>query len=312
VTPSATTGKTLSKANFPKRPSCFRFSAKGNVLLSRAAVGPPVNWRPPANAAHPNKGATLCDNPAMELGIGGRRAAVAASSKGLGFAIAAALAAEGVRVALCGRDGGRVEAAALSIGKGAIPLVADVSTPDGARRFIVDARGALGGVDILVANAGGPPAGTFESTEVDAYPAALDLNLLSVVAMCKEAVPEMRERRWGRIVAVTSIAVRQPIGNLILSNTARAGTTGFLKTLSREIAAEGITVNSLQPGLFGTERLQELYGGDLEEAAAGIPAGQVGRPEDFGAIAAFLCSEHARHLTGAAIQVDGGSYAGLM
>ncbi len=256
--------------------------------------------------------ATLCDNPAMELGIGGRRAAVAASSKGLGFAIAAALAAEGVRVAICGRDGGRVEAAALSIGKGAIPLVADVSTPAGAGRFVVDARGALGGVDILVANAGGPPPGTFESTEVDAYPAALDLNLLSVVAMCKEAVPEMRERRWGRIVAVTSIAVRQPIGNLILSNTARAGTTGFLKTLSREIAAEGITVNSLQPGLFGTERLQELYGGDLEEAAAGIPAGQVGRPEDFGAIAAFLCSEHARHLTGAAIQVDGGSYAGLM
>jgi 3-oxoacyl-[acyl-carrier protein] reductase len=248
----------------------------------------------------------------MDLGIGGRRAAVAASSKGLGFAIASALAAEGVHVALCGRDGDRVEAAARSIGNGAIPLVADVSTPDGARRFVVDARGALGGVDILVANAGGPPPGTFESTELEAYPAALDLNLLSVVAMCKEAVPEMREGRWGRILAVTSIAVRQPIGNLILSNTARAGTTGFLKTLSREVAAEGITVNSLQPGLFGTERLQELYGGDLEEAAVGIPCGQVGRPEDFGAVAAFLCSEHARYLTGAAIQVDGGSYAGLM
>jgi 3-oxoacyl-[acyl-carrier protein] reductase len=248
----------------------------------------------------------------VDLGIAGRRAAVAASSRGLGYATAAALAAEGVRVALCGRDGGRVEAAARSIGDAAVPLVADVSTPAGARGFVVEARRVLGGVDILVTNAGGPPAGTFESTDVEAYPTALDLNLLSVVAMCKEAVPEMRERGWGRVVAVTSIVVRQPSGNLILSNTARAGATAFLKTLAREVAADGITVNSIQPGVFATERLQELYDGDLDKAAAGIPAGRVGRPEEFGTIAAFLCSEHARYLTGAAIQIDGGSYAGLM
>jgi 3-oxoacyl-[acyl-carrier protein] reductase len=252
------------------------------------------------------------ENPPVDLGIAGRRAAVAASSRGLGYAIAAALAAEGVRIALCGRDSARVEAAARSIGDAAVPLVADVSSLDGARGFVVDARRALGGVDILVANAGGPPAGTFESTDVEAYPAALDLNLLSVVAMCKEAVPEMRERGWGRVVAVTSIVVRQPSGNLILSNTARAGTTAFLKTLAREVAADGITVNSLQPGVFATERLQALYDGDLEKAAADVPAGRVGQPEEFGAIAAFLCSEHARYLTGAAIQVDGGSYTGLM
>jgi 3-oxoacyl-[acyl-carrier protein] reductase len=111
---------------------------------------------------------------------------------------------------------------------------------------------------------------------------------------------------------VTSIVVRQPSGNLILSNTARAGTTAFLKTLAREVAADGITVNSLQPGVFATERLQALYDGDLQKAAADVPAGRVGQPEEFGAVAAFLCSEHARYLTGAAIQIDGGSYTGLM
>jgi 3-oxoacyl-[acyl-carrier protein] reductase len=120
----------------------------------------------------------------------------------------------------------------------------------------------------------------------------------------------MQERRWGRVVAITSLAVRQPYPELILSNTARAGATGFLKTLAREVAADGVTVNSLQPGLHDTERVRGLYG-DAVDAAAGVPAGTMGRPEDFGAIAAFLCSEHARHVTGAAIPVDGGAYAGL-
>ena len=248
----------------------------------------------------------------MDLGLEGRRAAVAAASRGLGFAVALALASEGVRVAICGRDAGRVEATARSIGAGAVPLVADVSAPAGAARFVEDARAALGGVDILVTNAGGPPPGTFESTPLESYAPALDLNLLSVVAMCKAAVPEMRERRWGRVVAITSLAVRQPYPTLILSNTARAGATGFLKTLAREVAADGVTVNSLQPGSHATERLRELYGGSLDEAAGSIPAGFVGRPTDFGAAAAFLCSEQARFITGAAIPVDGGEYAGLL
>jgi 3-oxoacyl-[acyl-carrier protein] reductase len=249
----------------------------------------------------------------MDLGIAGRTAAVAASSAGLGLASARALAAEGVRVALCGRDRGRVDEAAASIGELAIPLVADVSTTEGATGFVAAAADALGASpDILVTNAGGPPAGTFDSTPLDAYEDALKLNLLSVVAMCKAAVPAMRERRWGRVVAVTSIAVKQPVPTLILSNTARAGATGFLKTLAREVAADGVTVNSVLPGLHATDRLVSLHGGDVSDAARGIPAGFVGDPADFGAVVAFLCSEHARFVTGDAVLVDGGQYSGLV
>lgn len=247
----------------------------------------------------------------MRLGLEGRTAAVAAASTGLGFASAAALAAEGVRVAICGRDQARIEAAAARLGAAALPLVADVGSIDGATGFVEAAIGALGHVDILVTNAGGPPAGTFASTDVAAYQRAVDLNLLSVVAMCKAAVPAMQERHWGRVVAITSVAVRQPIPTLILSNTARAGATGFLKTLAREVAADGVTVNSLQPGLHATDRLTQLHGGDLGSAAAGVPAGVVGDPDDFGAMVAFLCSEQARFVTGTAIPVDGGAYAGL-
>ncbi|MDQ6853373.1 MAG: SDR family oxidoreductase [Actinomycetota bacterium] len=244
----------------------------------------------------------------MDLGISGRRAAVAAASRGLGYATAAALAAEGVRVAICSRDRHRIEEAAGSIGDGAVPLVADVGTVDGARQFVDAAHAALGGVDILVPNAGGPPPGDFSSTRVEQYLEAFELNCLSVIAMCDAAVPEMRERRWGRVVAITSIAVRQPIPGLILSNTARAGATGFLKTLAREVAGDRVTVNSLQPGTHDTDRVRQLGHAD----PSGVPAGMLGRPEDFGAIAAFVCSEHARFLTGTAIPVDGGAYAGLL
>src|SRR5437870_11035460 len=124
--------------------------------------------------------------------------------------------------------------------------------------------------------------------------------------MCQAAVPAMRAQRWGRIVAITSLAVRQPNPALILSNTARAGLTGFLKTLAREVAADGVTVNSLLPGIHATERVAALHG-DETSAAAGIPAGRIGDPDDFGRIAAFLCSEHANYITGAALQVDGGA-----
>jgi 3-oxoacyl-[acyl-carrier protein] reductase len=163
----------------------------------------------------------------------------------------------------------------------------------------------------VVANAGGPPAGTFASTDVDAYLPALELNLLSTVAMCKAAVPAMVERGWGRIVAITSLTVRQPAASLILSNTARAGATGFLKTLAREVAPHGVTVNSVQPGSHDTDRLRELHGGDLAGAAAGIPAGTVGDPADFGAAVAFHCSERARFVSGVALPIDGGAFAGL-
>lgn len=247
----------------------------------------------------------------MELGLGGRRAAVAAATGGLGLAAARSLAAEGATVAICGRDPDRVADAARRIGASATGLVADVSTPDGATRFVEEATGALGGLDILVTNAGGPPAGTFRTTELAAYERAISLNLLSVVAMCQAAVPAMQRQRWGRVVAITSISVRQPIADLITSNTARAGATGFLKTLASEVASDGVTVNSVQPGYHATQRVRSLVGDDLSSLAARIPAGHVGDPADFGVIVAFLCSAQARFLTGAAIPVDGGAAGGL-
>lgn len=240
----------------------------------------------------------------MDLGIAGRRAAVAAASAGLGFESARSLAAEGVQVAICGRDRARIDEAARRIGAAATPLVCDVSTVAGASAFVAAASEALGGVDILVTNAGGPPGGNFAETPVDAYPEALDLNLMSVVAMCKAAVPDMQDRRWGRVVAITSLSVRQPMAQLILSNTARAGATAFLKTLAREVAADGVTVNSAQPGLHLTERLEQIY-------ADGLPDRPLGDPADFGQVVAFLCSEQARFITGAQLNVDGGDYAGL-
>ncbi|MGQ0615567.1 MAG: SDR family oxidoreductase [Acidimicrobiia bacterium] len=248
----------------------------------------------------------------MDLGLGGRTAAVAAASAGLGFAAAAALAAEGVQVAICGRNRDTVDDAVQRLGGDAVGLVADVATPAGAGAFVEEAIAALGQVDILVPNAGGPPFGGFASTDVAAYAQALDLNLVSVVAMCKVAVPAMQSRRWGRVVAITSAAVRQPMDNLILSNTARAGATGFLKSVAKEVAADGVTVNSVQPGLHLTDRLRALYAGrDLAEGTAHVPARTFGDPADFGSVVAFLCSEQAKFTTGAALQVDGGWYAGL-
>jgi 3-oxoacyl-[acyl-carrier protein] reductase len=247
----------------------------------------------------------------MDLGITGRRAAVAASSAGLGFASAAALVAEGAEVVICGRDPDRLAAAAERLPQ-ATALRADVATVEGATRFVEEATEALGGLDILVPNAGGPPAGNFRTTPLDAYAPALELNLLSTVAMCAAAVPAMCEQGWGRVVAITSMSVRQPIAGLILSNTARAGVTGYLKTLAREVASSGVTVNSVQPGLHATDRLVQLSGGDTSDAAQGVPAGVVGRPEDFGEVVAFLCSDAARFVTGTALPVDGGAYQGLL
>jgi len=258
----------------------------------------------------------------MKLGIAGRGAAVAGGSSGLGLGAARALVREGVRVAIGARDEERL-GAALSVLRAeeaaaaaeSVALRADVSTPEGAADFAREAREALGGLDILVANAGGPPPGDFAGTPTDAYPGALALNLLSVVALCREAVPKMQAQGWGRVVAITSIAVRQPIANLILSNTARAGATGFLKTLAREVAPDGVTVNSVLPGLHNTPRVQRLAGGDAERLRAmaqSVPAGRLGDAQDFGQVVAFLCSEAAGFITGAAIPVDGGQDSHLL
>ncbi len=248
----------------------------------------------------------------MDLGIAGRRAGVAGGSAGLGLASAIALAAAGAHVAICGRDQRRLEAAADRVGRGCVPIVCDVGSAEGGAAFVDAAVDALGGLDILVANAGGPPPGTFASTPVELYQLGLDLNLMSVVGMCKVAIPAMQQQKWGRVVAITSVAVRQPIATLILSNTARAGVTGFLKTVAREVAIDGVTVNTVQPGIHATDRMSALYGGTPDAASLSIPAGVVGDPEDFGRVVAFLCSESAKFVTGAQLQVDGGAYGGLL
>jgi 3-oxoacyl-[acyl-carrier protein] reductase len=206
--------------------------------------------------------------------------------------------------------------AAVAVIKSCVPdavvhaHAADVADPDAVAAMVDAANDAMGGVDILIANAGGPPPGGFATTPLEAYLPALQLNLVSTVAMCNAVVPAMRSRGWGRVVAITSITVREPNPNLILSNTARAGLTGFLRTLAREVAGDGVTVNSLQPGLHRTARLEALYD-DLEAVELSIPTGVIGDPDDFGRLAALLCSDTAKFVTGAAIPVDGGASHGL-
>ncbi len=235
---------------------------------------------------------------------------VTGASSGLGLGTAKALAADGASVVMIARSQERLDIARDGLGDDVHTLVGDVSEIDQVPELMAKAAELLGGIDILVANAGGPPAGNFDTTDISAYLPALNLNLLSTVAMCKAVVDDMCSRSWGRIIAITSVTVRQPSPNLILSNTARAGLTGFLKTLAGEVAYRGVTVNSLQPGLHRTARLLGLYE-NPDEMAINIPARALGDPDDFGRVAAFLCSTSARFITGAAIPVDGGAYSGL-
>jgi 3-oxoacyl-[acyl-carrier protein] reductase len=242
----------------------------------------------------------------MDLGIAGRRAAVAAGSSGLGLGAARVLAAEGSNVVICGRDRDRLDRALAELGGEVQGFVCDVGSAEGGEEFVDTASDLLGGpLEILVPNAGGPPPGTFESTPVDAYPDALDLSLMSIVAMCKAAVPAMSEAGWGRVVAITSVSVRQPIANIILSNTARAGATAFLKTLALEVAEHGVTVNTVQPGMHDTPRLDGLLSAEQRAQM------RIGDADDFGAIVAFLCSAQASFVTGLQLHVDGGSFLGL-
>lgn len=248
----------------------------------------------------------------MDLGLQGKKAAVAAGTAGLGLGTARALAEAGCDVVICGRSEDRLAEAIADIGHGVRGFTCDVSTDAGGREFATRAIETLGQVDILVANGGGPPPGGYGNTDEALYADALQKNLLSIVAMCAVAIPPMRERKWGRVLAITSSAVRQPSPTLILSNTARAGATAFLKTVSREVAADGVTVNTIQPGMHLTDRIRQLAGPNPDGRAMGIPAGFIGDPEDFGRIAAFMCSESARFMTGVNLQVDGGAYPGLI
>lgn len=245
----------------------------------------------------------------MDLGIAGRTALITGASAGLGLASAQALAAEGVRVALVSRSTEKLAAALSTVAGEPVSVAADLTDDESIDAMLSEVVATLGHVDILVANAGGPPPGTFTSTDDDLYPAALQLNLLAHVRMCRALIPPMRERGWGRVVAITSATVREPSPNLMLSNTARAGLTAFLKTTATEVAGDGVTVNSVQPGLHATSRLRELYD-DLDAVAADHPMGRIGDPGDFGRIVAFLCSETANYVNGTGLPVEGGSLRG--
>ena len=246
----------------------------------------------------------------MDLGISGRTALVTGASRGLGLSSARALSNAGVKVCLVSRSTDRLSIAAQELPNDCHTIASDLSDPSSIQTMLKEVKETFGCVDILVANAGGPPPGNFETTETEDFSEALQLNLLSTVEMCKGLIPEMTHQGWGRVVAITSIAVREPMAQLILSNTARSGLTSFLKTTATEVAGAGVTVNSIQPGLHATERLTELYE-DLKGVEGNVPTGKLGDPDDFGEVVAFLCSAQAKFITGAAIPVDGGAAKGL-
>jgi len=246
----------------------------------------------------------------MDLGLKNSRALVTAGSKGLGRACAAVLAAEGARVFIVSRNDARLADTEREIGA-AGHLAVDLARPGSPEKAVEAALTALGGLDVLVCNAGGPPPGTFESTPVDAWETGYHLTLMSTVRLTKAALPALKESGRGRIVNITSISVRQPIPNIVLSNAFRSGVTAMAKTLAAEVAPFGVTVNNLAPGTILTDRVRELYGGSVDDLAKSIPAGRIGDPAEFGATCAFLCSVQAGYITGQTIGVDGGALRGV-
>jgi 3-oxoacyl-[acyl-carrier protein] reductase len=263
----------------------------------------------------------------MDLGLRGRVALIAAGSKGLGKAVAEELAAEGALLVLCarGEDALRHTADAIRkrLGTKVYTVQADVGKPGEPERVVLEAQAQFGKVDILLTNSGGPPAGPFESLTPAAWADATRLVLDSVVAFCRAVIPGMKERRWGRILNVSSIAAKQPVDNLMLSNSIRAAVIGFARTLANEVAAFGVTVNNLLPGFTRTDRMVELaevtakQEGITPEAAlaryaAQVPMGRMGEPREFAALAGFLASERASYITGQSIAVDGGWIRGLL
>jgi len=263
----------------------------------------------------------------MDLGLKNKVALVAGGSMGLGRAVALEMAREGAKVAICALDDPSLPAAEKLIrgetGAEVLAVAADVSDPLQATQFVRKARTHFGTVDILVNNAGGPPAMNFLEIDDTMWTNGFRLNLLSTIVMTREVVPVMKEKRWGRIINMTSIAVKQPIDGLILSNTVRSGVIGLAKTLSTELAPFNVTVNSVCPGYTLTDRVRNLAKvvGEKEKVApeavikrweATIPMGRLGTPEEFAALVTFLASEQAGYITGAAIQIDGGWYRGVM
>jgi 3-oxoacyl-[acyl-carrier protein] reductase len=245
----------------------------------------------------------------MDLEIGGKVALVMGSSKGLGRATAIALANEGAQVAITGRSQERLDVAAGEVGEGTVTLVTDTDDLDGLAQLPGRVKDALGPIDILVLNTGGPPAGGALDHGIDEWQKAYRSLVLAPKILIDEIVPGMQERGWGRVVNVGSIATREPIPNLNLSNSHRMATVGFLKTLASEVAADGVTVNTIATGRFATERYAELVGSREaaeEVAAREVPAGRLGAPEEFADLVAFVCSARAAYLTGTVLPLDGG------
>ncbi len=245
----------------------------------------------------------------MELGLSGRVALVIGSSSGIGLGIAAALAREGARVAVVSRSRERAEGAVAAIDGGASPFVADTDDLDRLAELQGEVEAALGPIEVLVTNTGGPPLGGAINHELDHWERAYRSLVLAPRVLAGAVIPGMRERGWGRVVNVGSTSTREPIPGLNLSNSHRMAAVGFLKTLSREVAGEGITVNTVATGRFATERLASNFGSmEAAEAAAerDVPAGRLGQPEEYGDLVAFLCSERAAYITGTVIPIDGG------
>jgi 3-oxoacyl-[acyl-carrier protein] reductase len=263
----------------------------------------------------------------MELGLQNRVAIVAAASRGLGRACAFELAREGAAVVICARNQERLSATGKEIeattGAEVLPLQVDLTDAEQIRDLADEALRCFGRVDVLVTNNGGPPAGYFDDMDDEAWLAAHQLTLLSAVRLIRAILPAMRARQWGRIINITSVSVKQPIDNLLLSNVYRPGVVGLAKTLSTQVAADGITINNVAPGYTRTDRVLELAraraadeGKTVDEVIAGTaaswPMKRMGEPEELAALVAFLASERAGYITGTTIAVDGGTVQGLM
>jgi len=262
----------------------------------------------------------------MDMGIQGRVAVVAASSTGLGKAVALGLARDGVKLAICGRTDDTLQAAATEIrestGTEVLARAVDVSVEAQVHDFVAEARHRFGAVDICVANAGGPPSKPFDQTTVAEWEGAVQLNLMSTLYLVREVLPAMRARKWGRIVTITSVSVKQPLDGLVLSNSVRSAVMGLVKSLANECGADNVLVNNVCPGFTATARLKGLAGRlahaegltpDEIEArwTAQIPMRRLGNPEEFANLVVFLASERASYINGTSVAVDGGLVKGV-
>jgi len=263
----------------------------------------------------------------MDLGLKNKTAIVCGASQGLGKACAEALAGEGVRMVVCSRDFDRIFQAARSIaetyGSTVIPFAADVSNPESPDKLVREAMSKFGSVDILINNAGGPPPGKFGDLDDGDWEKAFNLTLMSVVRMTRAVLPFMEKNKWGRIINLASISVKQPIPTLLLSNALRSSVVGLAKTLAAETASKGVLINTIATGYFETERLKSVFksqsrktGLTVGEARAKVestvPIGRIGHPEELASVVAFLASERASYVTGTTILVDGGAYMGML